>query len=441
MAFYSFIFSALLLAFSAHSSDGLPSEEETQRLMSPSPYDSPELEEVHFSLTNSKNPAIVRTNKRAIEKAESPKLNELFIQAQKSHPQPVTITLGRVENIEVFKKMVRHLEGADLNIANCDELSALILYADRFSSRSLCDDLVVHLEAEKFILPQADVQSIEPVVRLTTTLSTLIQKKSRDGIDINDWTLRITNWLVRHILTNAYLDKQYRRVYDRLRTAFGNDQIGSALLPDATTIAVCKAAAEQKRALIKQAEADEIARELHDEIRDRYVRQFLDKDEKAIYVRVNATLANEIAQSLRVMTHDDFEVGVYPAEDVPQDMCCFGSFANYSDTNGGQNCEAMAAYIISTIVNWIGPQIAQCITSGWCFRGCRDCQGGVQLGELCRAALADGRTGQAIYTCVYDSLTAMGNCCRGKGCQPTKTIKLTRKPVSIRLENNERKRD
>lgn len=404
--------------------------------MSPSPYDCSH-SEVHFSLLNKKGSEIVKTNKIAIDNARSPDLFEKYQQAQRSHVQPVTISL-HVDNIDVFKKMIGYLEGTELSIANCDELSALILYAERFSIKSLSDELVAHLESGKFILPQTDIQSIEPVVRLTTTLSAVL-KKSRGDIDINDWKLRITNWLVKHILTNAYLDRKYQRVYDRLKTAFRDDEnMANSLLPDADTVDMCKAAAEFKRAQIKQAEADEIARELHDELRERYVRQYLDQENKSIYVRVKANLANEIAQSLRVMTNDNFEVGVYPAEDVPEDMCCFGSFANYSDTNGGQNCEAMAAYIISTIVNWIGPQVAQCLTSGWCFRGCRDCQGGVQLGELCRAALADGRTGQAIYTCVYDSLTAMGNCCRGNGCQPTKTIKLTRK-VEARIRRDEHK--
>lgn len=408
--------------------------------------------DLQFHLSQGKQaPVIITTTKKIIDASGSGHLRGLLIEAEKNSGM-TTISLTRVENIEAFKKVIyileriadeqerqnahnqmehdarapkHQLERLMLEFRNCDEISALLLYAHRFSISSLSEAIAVNLETNQFKLPANDVQTVEPVVNLATTLSNVIQRE--DGA-LNTWNGRTLQWLVKHILIYSYFDNSYKKVYERLRKAFKDDDFMiNALTPSAEVIDECTKAGAEMVAKMRADEAEQEAQKLNFEVNSQYVQKQLDKGNGAIFLRVKASLAKEIAEALKVKTRNAYEIEIYPAEDVPSDMCCCSSFSTLSDTNNCQNPEHTIAYLTSTFLNWLLPQLTQCITLGGCFRGFRDCQAGTALGDLCRAAMTDGRFGQAIYSCVYDGLTAMVNCCRGNGCQgPTKTLRLVR---------------
>lgn len=413
--------------------------------------------ELHFELTQGKGPIVVKTHKKVIQASGSEALKSLLREAEKRNEHPTKITLTRIENPAAFMKAIeileriadslekgkihalsrRDFEMLGLEFANCDELSALILYAQRFLIYSLSEAIAVHLESDKFLIPNNDINTIDPVLRLVATLSQVIPRAENAGQ--NDWNGRILNWVVKHILIYSYLGDAHKKVYDRLKRAFRTDAFMSdALTPSAEVIDQCIKIGESIVTERRRSEAREIARALRLRVNDKYTQKYLDKEDGAIFLRVKACLATEIRDALKVETQDAYKIEIYPAEDVPNDMCCFSSFPSFGDTNNCQNPEPCIAYLTATFINWLLPQLTQCLSLGGCFSCFRDCRGGSTLADLCRAAIGDGRFGQAIYSCIYSGLTSMVNCCRGNGCQgATKSLRLVRKAGFNIPEDNE----
>jgi hypothetical protein len=417
---------------------GSETEKEEKEFLIDLSQDIPDNIELYFDLTETSfasknNPKVreeVKTFSQVINFARSKRLTSIFLEARKSGT-PVVISLA-VLNISVFKKVINFLQNNNLNILNSDDLGYLIFYANQFDITALSEALVLHISENKFKIPYTDISQIDPIINLVKILETAINNRESNG-HTNNWCRDILTWIIKDILTQAYIDSAYKQVYRKLKNKFKDKLLQDLLSQDSQMASQCKKNSLNIQSQKDKDEAEDLAHDLYNKIiHPFYLKNLLEKNPPAIYLRIKFSLAEKVEHALKALTKDEFEVIIYPdvrpfdeTDPMPSDYCCCTSLDKFKEVDNCRNCEGMLSYLTAVAINWCGPQALQCLTLGWCFCACRCQSQDKNPKNLC----FDNRTGREIFSCTYNCFTSMGACCRCEQYQgPTKTLKLTKKP-------------
>lgn len=402
-------------------------------------------------LQTSKNEVRVNTKRSIIVAAKSKILAEMLEEAIAEQKNESIVELHlRVEELEVFKRVIRYLNGGDIDFSNLGDLALLIRYAHEYDIELLGEAIAAYMiNTRCAFLDDAD----DDITLIITLAARLREASGPSGIEVADaWGAKALTAFIKYILI-SYLTNDPRDLRGNILKATKRDpKIQAALLtPHAMLVDECTDLVIEKRGAIQRdrqekelarnkAEAARIAKELAIKVIGSKLLEISSKGKRpmTIYVEAEASLASLVAQSLenelpnfQAVVDPDIDTYKLPYQRTSPPFfcsCCNSNGKACCDGDGSccLSCGHFGACLFSSLFTLAGLQCLQAITCGW-FGCCgTDClRNRDKSFNPCRAVF-DDRTGSMLFYCIYDGAKSLGNCLKG-GRGTTRTIKLTRR--------------